>query len=666
MIFRSPIIFLIVLGSFFFRLYGQGIGNLDSIKQLIKVTGDDSVKVLGLYKIGLYSLDISEGINYMHQAKTVAKKAKRQGLVAQTYRGLYAIHESAGNRDSCLFYLKNMYVAAKKAGRKDLLGKYYLSMPYLNSVYFRSNEHSMAYYDSAVTVFRQLYEKNQAYGRQLADAIGRKIETLIIEMENDPNLNKNTDQRIPIIINLYSQIEPIRIEDGRLFVEASDATALSYLWFFQVIGKYSSSIHFGKRAIEIANGKDPRRISYAYALLAKSYALNQEEENAIKSSEKGIQIAKDNNLVKEYLDNLLNLSEVHYALGNYQMAYNTYKSYNKFADSVNSTATLKAQSLFESQLKNEKLQQEALVQTEKSKQQKFVMRITVIGLILVLIFSVIMIARWRHSQKQKLIIEKQKEIVDQKNSEITESIQYAKRIQDAKLPLMDTILDSFPNCFVMFQPKDIVSGDFYYYYKTNSHIFIAAADCTGHGVPGAIMSMIATERLDDAFAQTSELSEILSKINKGIKVSLKQDENAINSRDGLDIALCRFDISKRELHFSGANRPLWLIRKGTNVITEYKPTKASIGGFTKLEQEFVSHNIELNKGDTIYLFSDGYADTFGGEKDKKLTTRKFKEQLISIQNLEMKEQEKHLTDFIEDWRGSVEQIDDILVIGIRV
>lgn len=267
---------------------------------------------------------------------------------------------------------------------------------------------------------------------------------------------------------------------------------------------------------------------------------------------------------------------------------------------------------------------------------------------------------------QKAEVEKIKQIIEEKNKDITASINYAKRIQQAKLPRKDEIYSSLPQCFILFKPKDIVSGDFYFFHKNNDSIFIVAADCTGHGVPGAFMSMIGSEKLDDAVAHSSDVSEILKHLNVGIKHSLHQSNNDESTRDGMDIAICSIVLKESIVKFAGANRPFWLIRNEEKEIEEIKGTKKAIGGLTDDNQHFDSHEIILKKGDTFYISTDGFADQFGGQYGKKLMTKKFKDVLIEIQDKSMQEQEKHLNDYIENWKSGIEQVDDILVIGIRI
>ncbi|MES2288009.1 MAG: two-component regulator propeller domain-containing protein, partial [Bacteroidota bacterium] len=274
--------------------------------------------------------------------------------------------------------------------------------------------------------------------------------------------------------------------------------------------------------------------------------------------------------------------------------------------------------------------------------------------------------RTEQLRKANVEITEQKKVVEEKNKDITDSINYALRIQKAFLPEKEEIYSSFPQSFILFKPKDIVSGDFYFFHKNNESVFVATADCTGHGVPGAFMSMVGYERLTDAVQQSNNVSEILSLLNIGVKQSLHQSDKDESTRDGMDIALCSVDTVNRIVKYAGANRPIWIIRNGQVTVEEIKATKKAIGGLTEDSQYFDTHEIKLEQGDTFYISTDGYADTFSGQDNKKLTTKRFKALLLSIQDKSLKEQEAHLDRFIEDWKAGAEQIDDILVIGVRM
>ena len=180
------------------------------------------------------------------------------------------------------------------------------------------------------------------------------------------------------------------------------------------------------------------------------------------------------------------------------------------------------------------------------------------------------------------------------------------------------------------------------------------------------MSIIGSEKLSMAVSENPDTSAILKYLNKELRKSLHQSNSADSTRDGMDIALCSVDTDKKAVKYAGANRPFWIIRNGKTEIEEVKGTKKAIGGFTEDEQHFDTHEIKLEHGDSFYIFSDGYADTFGGENSKKLTTKKFRQLLLNIQHMGMQEQGQYLDNFIERWKAGIEQGDDILVIGIRV
>jgi PAS domain S-box-containing protein len=257
--------------------------------------------------------------------------------------------------------------------------------------------------------------------------------------------------------------------------------------------------------------------------------------------------------------------------------------------------------------------------------------------------------------------------IEKKNKAIRDSINYAKRIQHAMLPLREEIKSNLPDSFILFKPKDVVSGDFYWFSALGDDIFIAAADCTGHGVPGALMSMIGNSFLNEIVNEKKilEPAAILDTLRENIIKTLRQRGEESEAKDGMDISLCRISKKTLEMQFAGAFNPLYLIQNGE--LTEVKGDRFPIG-YTKGKEgiRFQNHNFQLKKGDLIYLFTDGYADQFGGPKEKKFMYKHFKETLLSIREKPMAGQKEVLDNAIEDWKGPLEQIDDILVIGCRV
>jgi serine phosphatase RsbU (regulator of sigma subunit) len=266
------------------------------------------------------------------------------------------------------------------------------------------------------------------------------------------------------------------------------------------------------------------------------------------------------------------------------------------------------------------------------------------------------------------LLAEQKKIIEQKNKDILDSINYAKRIQDAIFPPEELVKELIPQSFVLFKPKDVISGDFYWVEKFDNKTFIAAVDCTGHGVPGALLSIVGYNLLSKSINEHGHTkpNEILNELSSGINKTLRKTIENSSIQDTMDIGLCSIDRETNMLEFAGAFNSLYLIRK--NELIEIPADRFPIGVFLdgKL-QEFTNHQMQLEKGDTIYLFSDGYPDQFGGPKGKKLKYKGFKEILLSIQQMSIEEQKNALNDTIEEWKWmSEEQTDDILIIGVRV
>jgi len=417
--------------------------------------------------------------------------------------------------------------------------------------------------------------------------------------------------------------------------------------------------------------------------IGQVYQMQKNYPKALEFENKSLDLAKSIGSLDDIASSYQTLSSTLELMGNTGKALEYYKDFIKYQDSIsnkeNTKKTVQAEMNynFEKKQAAEKADQDKkdAIQAEAVKKQKIV--IYSVSGILLLVIGFAIFAYRSNLQKQKanreLDIKNKKieaayTIIETKNHEITDSINYAQRIQQAILPKKKEILESIPESFVLFKPKDIVSGDFYFFANRNNTKFIAAVDCTGHGVPGAFMSMIGWEKLNDAVEETPHTGEVLKLLNKRIKTALHQSNDRDSTRDGMDIAICsmQYNPSGLDLSFSGANRPIWIVRKGTKQVEEIKATKRSIGGFSEEDQDFEEHQLALKHGDSFYIFSDGYADQFGGEKQKKLTTKKFRELILDICELPMNEQERHLDDFMEKWKVNGEQIDDILVIGIRV
>jgi serine phosphatase RsbU (regulator of sigma subunit) len=265
------------------------------------------------------------------------------------------------------------------------------------------------------------------------------------------------------------------------------------------------------------------------------------------------------------------------------------------------------------------------------------------------------------------VVVKQKGELELQNIEITDSINYAKRIQTSILPDINKLKETFSDAFILFQPRDIVSGDFYWFDKVGDDKFIlVCADSTGHGVPGAFMSMIGSTLLQDIInsKKISKPSEILKMLDRQIFSTLNQNAELGISNDGMDLVVCEFNISKRHVRFASAMRPVILVIDGESLYI--KGSRSSVGGESVNEKFFDDQEYYLNEGDTIYLFSDGMPDQFGGRDGKKLKIARLKKLIESISKMPMNEQKAEMTKFYLEWKGSFDQVDDVLLMGVRV
>ncbi len=268
-------------------------------------------------------------------------------------------------------------------------------------------------------------------------------------------------------------------------------------------------------------------------------------------------------------------------------------------------------------------------------------------------------------EEQKKQIEIQKEEIELKSQNLANSINYARKIQKALLPLQDRIEKNFAEMFVFFRPRDVVSGDFYWFARIAEKVIIVGADCTGHGVPGAFMSMIGISMLTQIVKEkgVTEPQEILSELHINIRVTLRQRHS--ESRDGMEAAVCVYDKKAKVLTYSGAMSPLCIYQQGN--MEEIKADRYPIGGSQNEEfLEFTKHTFDLSQPTSFYVFSDGFKDQFGGAENKKFLNKRFKEMLVQLQPLPMKEQEAEISKTFDDWKGDNFQIDDVLIIGVRV
>ena len=426
--------------------------------------------------------------------------------------------------------------------------------------------------------------------------------------------------------------------------------------------------------------------SMALDKTATSYYYEGEDQKALKfytASSKILEDLANDNLLS--IDNTYLLSttcnkiaRMYEGEGNFKNALNYYQKSMRLESEVQAQRA-KQQNiqhvkdsilLVSSEIMHEK---EISYQKEVTKKKERNLFYITCSLFVFLILFVLVLRSWRKTKSQNKIIENQKSDIESQKSkleeshkEITDSINYAKNIQDALMTSSEYIKDALPESFVFFLPKDVVSGDYYWVYKfSEDEVFFTVADCTGHGVPGAFMSMIGTSLLNKIIIENKikETDQILNELRLQIIMALNQREDG-SQKDGMDISLCKLDLKSKTLQFSGAMNPL--IHISGEELNIHKGDPQPIGYLSGKETSFTSHSVKIKKGDMVYIFSDGFQDQFGGEKGKKYRSLKFRNLLQSMSDKSTDEQKELIEQEFTSWLGDYEQIDDVCVMGVKV
>lgn len=426
---------------------------------------------------------------------------------------------------------------------------------------------------------------------------------------------------------------------------------------------------------------DSVRLNLLYTYLGGMFRDKKDNDNALKhykiALSYGTKMIATETIMMEYKK----LAEIYIEKGNYKKALENYMKYKLWSDKSYNVAETKKQTELKLNYEFEKVQKKIEAETKAKElisqveleQERKQRNYLLFGLGLISLMLIITVKNYRAKQKantilhkQKIEIEHQKKLVEEKNIEINDSINYALRIQTASIPKKTELDTFFKNYDLFFKPKDVVSGDFYWAEKINEHSLIAIGDCTGHGVPGAITSMIGSMLLNEIFHLKNiyRPNEVLTELNRLVKLTLRQDSESLTN-DGMDIAFCSLNNQTLELHYAGANRPLYVVTSAGE-LNEYKATKMSVGGQVALIQNYDLHTIQLQKGDTIILSTDGYPDQFGGEKEKKFTSKAFRNLLIANHQLSAGELKQIVETKYNNWKGTYDQTDDVLVFILKV
>lgn len=448
------------------------------------------------------------------------------------------------------------------------------------------------------------------------------------------------------------------------------------------LGDMNKALQYFQDAYNIYMAIDDKRSSFpACNNIGSIYHETKQYDKALEYFNRAYGIAQDLNSLSKKIVAVENLSMLHRDMGDYKQATDYGILCFQLKDTLYNKEQAEINAEMQTKFASEKKQQENEILNLQVKSESFMKTIFIILTAFFLVVAFFIFRGLRQKQKinlaleeknkiieeQKQTVEHQKHIVEEQHKDITDSIRYAERIQQAILPPDKIWNELLPQSFVFYKPKDILSGDFYWIEQKGDLVFVAAADCTGHGVPGALISIVNYNLLNKAVLEKdlNDAADVLNYVNKQLTVSLHQTYQESSIRDGMDISLCVINTKTLELIYAGANNPIYVINNGA--LVQHNADKFPVGAFIEDQiQSFTSQKIQLQKGNLLYLFSDGFADQFGGPKGKKFKYQQLKNILTQNADKPMPQQHTILKQEFDSWKGQLEQIDDVLVIGIKV
>ena len=478
--------------------------------------------------------------------------------------------------------------------------------------------------------------------------------------------------------NEYAQAEKyfakaLRIGDSCNRVSIQKWTLEKYGKMLRRMGNRLRALEMMKRSVEISerNKEYIGQASTSYEI-ASLYMELKDFANAAKYADSAIVVSNRIGQLNTLYQASKIRADVFELKGDYKNALGYFKKHKFYYDSLNKNENLNNINELEQKYKT-KAQEKELLEKEKLlgqqqadiTQQQVYRNYFVTGLIALTAFLLLLFKGYQTKQRTANLLTEKNHLIEEKNKEILGSISYAKRIQGAILPSTRIVKAHLPDSFILYKPKDIVAGDFYWIEQVNDIVLFAAADCTGHGVPGAMVSVVCNNALNRSVREYGlrEPGKILDKTRQLIIEEFEKSEEEV--KDGMDISIVSFSRRDSVIQWAGANNPLWIIKNGSNEILEIKPDKQPIGQYANM-QPFKTHQLKVAQGDSIYVFTDGYQDQFGGEKGKKYKASQLKELLLNIKQEEMDIQKEMIEREFENWKGLLEQVDDVTIIGVRV
>ncbi|HEY9083805.1 MAG TPA: SpoIIE family protein phosphatase [Vicingaceae bacterium] len=618
------------------------------INSLPSITNkQEKVNTLNVIAWNISYNDFQQGIDYALQSVKEAKAINYNKGLSKAYNTLGTIYADLGMYNEALKYYNITIEINKEHDLKDGIASAYANIANIHA-HLQNFKTAKEYFLLSNNEFKAL------------NRIDSKVKTDLSLSKVYKSLNQEDSAEY----YLEEAFKSVKKKEDNIYLLAN-----VFLYKAQselAKNNYAETLLYLQDAEEkFTKVNSPYDLFQVYNIYGELYYQQKKYNLAIKYYTEGLDKYSKNSSVTLKSNVYKGLSNSYLAIGNFAQAHAYQSKHILITDSINKENSNNRLLAMENAFKNERSQleldnlkninklQEAEI--EKQNTQKIAMAI---GLFLMLLLAFFIFRSYKQKKKSNLLLA-------EKNKEITDSITYAKRIQNAILPSDTTVKEYLPNNFVLYLPKDIIAGDFYWLERKDDNILFAAADCTGHGVPGAMVSVVCNNALNRTVREygLTNPAEILNKTREIVVQEFEKSDDDV--KDGMDISLCCLELSGSyaTLQWAGANNPLWIIRK--HELIEVKPNKQPIGK-TDNPLSFTTHEIQLQKGDTIYVFTDGFADQFGGPKGKKFMYKPFKELLLSIQNKTMEEQKIVLEQHFKNWRGSIEQVDDVCVIGVRI
>ncbi len=615
-----------------------------------------------------YLGDISKALEYYHKSHKVKEEIGDKVGIAEILNNIGTVYNHQGDIVKSLEYYHQSLKIYEEIGDKEGICA---SLNNIGVVYYNQDDlpKALEYYHQSLKIRKEM-----------------GVKYVIATSLNNIGIVYGKQGDMPKALEYYHKSLKIREEIG--YKQGIAYTLHNIGFVYDNQGDIHKALEYYYKSLKLREEiGDKKGITYSLHNIGKIKMKQREVTTARTYAKKALQLAQEIGFPELVSYNSKLLSKIAQQQGNYSEALKMYKLHITMRDSINNEETQKAAIHQQTKYEYEKQKviddaehekQLAIEQEAKAKQQILTVA-TSAGLGLVGIFLFFVFNRLKVTRKQKGVIEKAHIVLEEKNAEILDSINYAKRIQSAILPPVKLVKEYLQESFILYKPKDIVAGDFYWLETISDEnstlntqypitILFAAADCTGHGVPGAMVSVVCNNGLNRAVREhgLTDPGKILDKTREIVVAEFEKSEEEV--KDGMDIALCSLSVNSNQstvLKYAGAHNPLWIIRKGSTEIEEIKANKQPIGQ-TDNPQPYTNHKVELNQGDAIYIFSDGYADQFGGEKGKKMKTANFKKLLLNIKDENMQKQKELIDEAFESWKGDLEQLDDVCVIGVRV